>query len=140
MKNISNGKSNFKYARLTKAERTKSRSLLIEIFKKNQKIKSHTFSLYYVFKSANYSPRTIFGISIPKKVAPKAFHRNRIKRLFKHAWQSIKTTISLMIPEDIVLCCFVMVHINSCFTFHEIQKELETVFSKLLLNLPHAEN
>ncbi len=143
MKKSSNGSHKLFYARLTKAERLKSKSLLITILKKGQKIKTSFFAVTYLFQTISHSTlssKTIFAISVPKKVSKKAVERNRIKRIFRHAWQSFKNSIELQIPSHLKLCIFVSVYQKILHTIHDIVEELRFCFQKMLLNLPHAEN
>lgn len=139
MKNSSNGSHKLYYARLTKAERIKSRSLLITILKKGQKIKSSLFSINYCFQTISSKHKTIFAISVPKKVSKKAVERNRIKRIYKHAWQILKPNIESQIPHPFTLCVFITVYQKIINSIHEILDEFKLIFQKLLLNLPHAE-
>lgn len=141
MKNISNGQGNLLYAKLTKAERIKSRSLLIQILKNGNKIHATFFRINYLFKnhSNQNHTKTVFGISVPKKITKKAVERNRIKRLFRHAWQAIKSQIEPQISNHFTLCIFITVN-QKVLDFHRPFTELKLALQKILLNLPHAEN
>ncbi len=132
MKNISNGKHNLIYARLTKTERIKSKSLLINILKEGQKIKNALFGISYKFQfSDNSLQKTVFGISVSKKVASKAHERNRIKRVYRHAWQSIKSTIETQIPNHTVLCLLITVYEREFLSIHAIIEKLKFAFEKI---------
>ncbi len=143
MKKSSNGSHKLFYAKLTKTERIKSKSLLTTILKNGQKIKSSFFVITYFFQTISHSSlssKTIFAISVPKKVSKKAVERNRIKRIFRHAWQSLKNSIELQIPSHLKLCIFISVYQKFLGSIHDIVEELKFCFQKMLLNLPHAEN
>lgn len=143
MKNISNGQGNVLYAKLTKAERFKSKSLLIQVLKNGYKIHTTFFRVNFLFKtSSNHHShtKTILGISIPKKVTKKAVERNRMKRLLKHAWQSIKNEVETQISQRFTLYIFITAYQKFLKSMQDLREELTLAIQKILLNLPHAEN
>lgn len=143
MKNILNGQGKLFYAKLTKAERIKSRSLLLYVIKYGQKYKCTSFGIIYLFvDSSSFSHqkfKTQFSIAVPKKVTKKSSERNRIKRIYRHAWQLIKKNWEDTIPNTLKLCFLITVYNYSVNQLDVVVNELQIAFQKILLNLPHAE-
>jgi ribonuclease P protein component len=142
MKNSSNGKVIPLYAKLSKAERIKSKSLLLQVLKKGQKIKTSLFGLTYWFHSEGIelgAKSTSFAVSVSKKVSSKAVDRNRLKRVYRHAWQSIKFEIEQQVPSNGLLCVFISVYQNQD-SFSLIVQKLKEILPKILVTLPHAKD
>jgi ribonuclease P protein component len=142
MKNSSNGKVIPLYAKLSKAERIRSKSLLLQVLKKGQKIKTSLFGLTYWFHSGGIelgAKSTLFAVSVSKKVSSKAVDRNRLKRVYRHAWQSIKFEIEQQVPSDGLLCVFISVYQNQD-SFSFIVQKLKEILPKILVTLPHAKD
>jgi len=142
MKNSSNGKVIPFYAKLSKAERIKSKSLLLQVLKKGQKIKTNLFGLTYWFHSGGIelgAKSTSFSVSVSKKVSSKAVDRNRLKRVYRHAWQSIKFVIEQQLPSNGLLCVFISVYQNQD-SFSLIVQKLKEILPKILVTLPHAKD
>jgi ribonuclease P protein component len=143
MKKTLNGNHHLHYAKLTKAHRIKSKSLLASILKNGIKIKSTNFGIIFFWKASTDSildVSTKFAISVSKKVSKKAVERNRLKRVYKHAWQLVMPKWEAQVPIGFTLCLFLVIYQRTLNSLENVIQEMETLLQKVFLNLPHAKN
>lgn len=101
----------------------KKSSTYSQIISKKQSIKNKYFSIYYT-----KSEKTLFGITIPKKVG-KAHTRNKIKRQIKN----IITTNKKDIQNDIAYVIIIKEPVLELDYFN-IENELLNLIKKVVLN------
>lgn len=87
---------------LGKHERIKSRELMTHVFEEGESIFSYPFKLVYTPLMADKqgTSKLKFGVTVPKRIHGKAVKRNKIKRLVREVYRSVKPELLAAISPD----------------------------------------
>lgn len=122
------------YHPLPKSEKIKSKKLLNILFEQGKRIKYNHFHLQALWSSSPHDRKFIFAVSVPKRNVRSAVKRNRIKRVFRHAWQALKGDFKRLLPLGFSLILMFVAY--SDISFHELLMEMRHAIQSFLEQYP----
>lgn len=122
------------YYSLPKSEKIKSKKLLKQLFEQGKRLKSNQFHLQALWLSDLHLSSFLFAVAVSKRIFRSAVKRNRVKRVFRHAWQAIKADFTRYVPDGCAIALMFMAHKE--ISFHELLIEMRQVIHSFLEQYP----